>query len=140
MENTALVRLFNILNAAEKRRIKRKLENTERKGVDMLLLFNYLDKQIKKPEKLEKKRVYKAVFGKLKKFNDNKLTNLRFKLYRFIENQIVIEQIMANEEHQIQKELILLEYFRYKVVPNSQRSVEGIARLVDSKMNVLIII
>jgi len=137
MENTALVRLFAILNNPEKKRIKKKLENTERKGVDMLLLFNYLNKNIKKPDKLKKELVYKGVFGKLKKFNETTLTQLRFKLYRFIENQIVIDQIMGNsdnKEHQIQKELILLDYFRDKVVPNSQRSVEGIARLVESKM------
>lgn len=135
MVNTALVRLFDILNAVEKKRIKKKLENKERSGVDMLLLFNYLNKNIKKPAKLDKERVYKAVFGKLKKFNDQKLTALRFKLYRFIEDQIVIEQIMdANKKHQIQKELILLDYFKDKVVPNSQRSVEGISKLVESKM------
>jgi len=112
MKNTALVRLFEILNAAEKRRIKR-------------------------PSNLDKELVYKAVFGKLKKLNESKLTQLRFKLYRFIEDQIVIEQIIGvneNKEHLIQKELILLEYYRDKVVPSSQRSVEGIARLVESKM------
>lgn len=137
MINTALVRLFDILNTVEKKRIKKKLENKERSGVDMLLLFNYLDKYIKKPAKLDKERVYKAVFGKLKKFKDQKLTTLRFKLYRFIEDQIVVEQIMGvneNKEHLIQKELILLDYFRDKVVPNNQSSVEGIARLVENKM------
>ncbi len=138
MENTALVRLFDILNAAEKRRIKKKLESTERKGVDMLLLFNYLNKNIKKPDKLIKDEVYKAVFGEFKKVNDAKLTQLRYKLYRFIEDQIVIDQIMGaneNKDHLIQKELILLDYYNYKVVPNSQRSVQGISKLVESKIS-----
>jgi len=103
----------------------------------MLLLFNYLDKNIKKTPNLKKELVYKAVFGKLKKLNESKLTQLRYRLYRFIEDQIVTDQIMGsneNKEHLIQKELILLDYFRDKVVPENKNSVEGINRLVENKM------
>jgi len=137
MKNTRLVRLFNVLNKAEKRKLQRMLETSD-KAQDVQDLCAYLTKYAHKTKRLDKKIVFKAIYSENLPFDDKKLGQLRFQLYHFIEDFIVIQQLTRGKDNKAsrmaQRELLLLEYLDEKILPDDEHT-DDLAKLMTQKIS-----
>jgi len=137
MKNTRLIRLFNVLDAAEKRKLRRMLEASD-KSKDVQDLCAYLTKYADKAKRLDKEVVFKSIYSLDVPFDDRKLGQLRFQLYHLIEDFIVIEQLTRKGDNKtsrmVQRELLLLEYMDEKVLPDDQHS-DDLSKLTTQKIN-----
>ncbi len=137
MKNTRLIRLFNILDAAEKRKLKRMLETSD-KTQELQDLCAYLSKYADKPKRLDKETVFGAIYGKGLRFDDKKLGQLRFQLYHLTEDFIVTQQLTRGKDNKtsrmVQRELLLLEYLDEKILPDDQHT-DDLSKLTTQKIN-----
>jgi len=117
MKNNRLTRLIHILDTAEKRKLRHLLE-TSGKDKDISLLFNYLTKHSDNAKRLDKERVFKAVYPR-GAFDGKKLSRLNAQLYRFMED-FIITQRLSKKDHLAQRQLVLLEYLSEKKLPDNK--------------------
>lgn len=110
MEKTKLFRLFNILSNRERNRFEQTLRD---KPEDVKRLYNTLKTDSRRSSKLEKKEVIKLLRCSEKDFN-----HLTSSMCTLIENFIISNELNMNDDEDteilIQRELILLNYFRKK--------------------------
>lgn len=117
MKNNRLTRLIHILDTAEKRKLRQLLE-TSGKDKDMSVLFNYLIKYSDSEKRLDKERVFKAVYPK-DAFDAKKMSRLNAQLYRFAEDFIITQQL-NKKDHAAQRQFVLLEYLSEKKLPDNK--------------------
>lgn len=110
MEKTKLFKLFNILSNRERNRFEQTLRD---KPEDVKRLYNTLKTDSRRSSKLEKKEVIKLLRCSEKDFN-----HLTSSMCTLIENFIISNELNMNDDEDteilIQRELILLNYFRKK--------------------------
>ena len=138
MKHTRIVKLYNIMETGEKTRLKAMLTN-EKHGSEVLMLHNHLAKYANKKKKLDKEQVFKAVFGINHKFDEPKLSQLRFKLFKLAENFVLINwlsrKVKNNTDQLVQKQLLQLEYYKNKILPANSVHTEDLSELVKFKLS-----
>jgi len=113
MENSTLIKLLSVLTENEIRLIGKRLKTLDRNEL-LVKLFDYTKNNIDKPNKLSKENVFKAVFSKFNKNNDQRLTRLRFQLFHFIENELLSNFLVTENEN----DTGLTSFFKYRALYN----------------------
>lgn len=126
------------MQTGEKTRLKAILIH-EKHSKEVLILNSYLSKYANKPNKLAKEIVFKKVYGASKKFDEPKLTQLRYKLFKIAENFLLINWLTrkaeTNKDHLVQKQMMLLEYYRSKELQTNNAHTESLAELIKYKLS-----
>jgi len=134
MTHTRIVKLYNIMETAEKTRLTAMLIN-EKHSKEVLKLNDYLVKNSNKTKKLEKEDVFQKIYGANLKFNEQKLTQLRYKLFNLAEDFLLTNWLCRkaknNTDHLVQKLLLQLEYYRNKELPTSSAHTNDLAELIN---------
>jgi len=129
MKSTKLFRLFKILSNKEKNRFERTLDD---KPEDIRKLYHALKKYSRRSEELTKEAVIKQLRCSEREFN-----YLTSSMDTLIENFIISNELNMNDsgdaELIVQRELILLNYFRRKPT-NKKNYSENLSQLFDLKI------
>lgn len=132
MDNIKLFKLFKILDSKEKSRFERTLND---KPEDIKRLFGILKKHSQLSGKLTKEEVVQQL-----RCNEGEFNYLTSSMDRLIENFIINNELNMNDngdtELIVQRELILLNYFRKKTVDKKSYG-ENLSKLFDLKMDEL---
>jgi len=133
MKRTRIIKLFNILSEQEKALLKKQIQRSD-KDVAFKALANYLLANSNQPEMLENEQIMNAVN---KKMTLEKLGQLRFQLFQFVENFVLnnwLNNLPKNDvEHEVQKELLLLEYYKTKELADNDQHLNNLSKLIDLK-------
>jgi len=135
MVNSKLIKLISILNKSEKSKLLSRLESMNNTSM-IRKLGIYLIKNVNKPTKLEKDTISNLFFTDL---SDSQISNLKFELFYFIENFTFKNWLSDNDDksfdQNIQVQMLLLEYYKSKSLPNRFDSANNLAKLIDFKTN-----
>jgi len=129
MENIKLFRLFKVLDSKERSRFERTLND---KPNDIKRLFSILKKHNQRLGELKKEDVIKQL-----RCDESEFNYLTSSMDTLIENFIINNELNMNDngdtELIVQRELILLNYFRKKPV-NKKSYGENLSKLFSLKM------
>lgn len=133
MKRTRIVKLLNILSEAEKALLAKHIKHSD-KDVEFKALANYLLTHTNQPELLAHEQIIKAINPKL---SEEKLGQLRFQLFQFVENLVLNNWLNTlpkeDTEHQVQKDFMLLEYYKTKELPGSHKPINDLSKLIEFK-------
>jgi len=137
MTQTRIVKLYNIMETGEKTRLTAMLKY-EHRNKEIENFNNYLIKYSTNHKKLNKELVFQKVFGDAK-FDEPKLTQLRYKLFNVAENFLLMNWLSRkakkNNYHLVQKQLMQLEYYKTKELPPNSTYTADLSKLIDSKLS-----
>lgn len=135
MTDTRIVKLYNIMDAQEKKGLQlwltHKMLWSQKKGnnEDIIYLHNCLLKYAKRPNKLN---------DSIKKFKKPKLSQLTYQLFHVAENFLLVNWLTKNAEkkqaHNIQKQMWLLAYYQDKELPNNSKHIGTLSKLIEFKL------
>ncbi len=134
MTDTKIVKLYNVMDAQEKRGLQIWLENrnlwSQKKGNhdDLLRLHNCIIKYAKRPRKLSEQIE-----------NLNKINQLRHQLFNIAENFLLVNWLTKkthkSNNFDLQKKLLMVAYYQAKELPENSISIIDLSKLIEFKLN-----
>lgn len=135
MIDSKIVKLYNIMDANEKRDLQLWLNNkqlwSKKKGdsQDILYLHECLAKYAKRTKKLEEST---------QKFKKDKLSQLCYQLFHITENFLLMNWLSKKadkkQHYAIQKQMLTLAFYQEKELTDNSKYIGDLSKLIDFKL------
>lgn len=138
MVDSKIVKLYNIMDANEKKGLQLWLSNkllwSQKKGdnKDILYLHNCLAKYAKRIKKLEES---------IQKFKNDKLIQLSHQLFQIAENFLLVnwlsKKVEKKHDYAVQKQMLTLAFYQEKELTDNSKYIGDLSKLIDFKLKAI---